>query len=316
MSCKIDVSIVIVSWNTKDILRDCLCSVYENTSGLSFEVIVIDNASADASAQMVAEEFGDAVLIANTDNRGFAAANNQGMKIARGRYVLLLNSDTVVLDRAIEKMIDFADSKPKTGVAGCRVLNPDMTLQPTCFKYPSILNMTLSCSYLYKIFPKSRFFGRERMTWWNRNDTRQVDVVTGCFMLVRRSAIDRVGLMDERFLMYAEETDWCYRFRQAGWEIYYTPSAQIIHLGGQSSKQVRSAMRTEVVVSVLKFMKKHHGWLGYHLACLVFFVYFLVRLPVLTVVAISRRQKRRDALCKVRAYVNGMAKIMTGACAI
>lgn len=316
MSCKIDVSIVIVSWNTKDILRDCLCSVYENTSGVSFEVIVIDNASADASAQMVAEEFGDAVLIANTDNRGFAAANNQGMKIVRGRYVLLLNSDTVVLDRAIEKMIAFADSKPRTGVAGCRVLNRDMTLQPTCFKYPSILNMILSCSYLYKIFPKSRFFGRERMTWWNRNDTRQVDVVTGCFMLVRRSAIDRVGLMDERFLMYAEETDWCYRFRQAGWEIYYTPSAQIIHLGGQSSKQVRSKMRTEVVVSVLKFMKKHHGRLGYHLACLVFFVYFLVRLPVLTVVAMSRSQKRRDALCKVRAYVDGMAKIMTGACAI
>ena len=316
MSCKKDVSIVIVSWNTKDILRNCLRSVFENTSGVSFEVIVVDNASTDASAEMVTEEFSDVILVANTNNRGFAAGNNQGMKIARGRYVLLLNSDTIILDRAIEKMVAFTDSKPKAAVAGCRVLNPDMTLQPTCFMYPSILNMTLSCSYLYKIFPKSHFFGRERMSWWDRNDTRQVDVVTGCFMLVRRSAIDQIGLMDERFLMYAEETDWCYRFSKAGWEIYYTPSARIIHLGGQSSRQVRSQMLTEVVVSVLKFMEKHHGWLRYHLACLVFFIYFLVRVPVLAVIALSHRQRRQEALCKVRAYAAGMARIMTGASAV
>ena len=177
----IDVSIIIVSWNTEEILRNCLKSVYEDGGDVAFEVIVIDNASSDGSAEMIRKNFPQVVLIENSENRGFAAANNQGITIAKGRYVLLLNSDTIVLDKAIEKTLSFADAHRESGIVGCRVLNPDKTLQPTCFMFPSVLNMLLSTTYLYKLFPKSRFFGRERMTWWDRSDTRQVDVATGCF---------------------------------------------------------------------------------------------------------------------------------------
>ncbi len=219
-----EVSVVVVNWNTQDILRDCLISIYEQCGEIDLEVIVIDNASTDGSVEMVKKDFPQVTLIENSQNRGFAAANNQGIAISKGRYVLLLNSDTVVLDNAIAKTAAFADSHPEAAVVGCRVLNPDRTLQPTCFMFPSILNMLLSSTYLYKLFPKNKFFGRERMTWWNRNDIREVDVVTGCFMLVRQDTIKKVGSMDEQFFMYGEETDWCYRFKQAGWKVMFHSS--------------------------------------------------------------------------------------------
>jgi GT2 family glycosyltransferase len=197
-----DVSVVIVNWNTRNILCDCLRSVYEQTRDVTFEVIVIDNASSDDSVTMVKAEYPQVILIENRDNRGFAAANNQGMAIARGRYILLLNSDTVILDGAIQKTLAFAGQHPKAAVVGCRVLNQDQTLQPTCFMFPSILNLLLSTTYLYKLFPHSHFFGREQMSWWARNEVREVQVVTGCFMLVQRLAIDKVGPMDEGFFLY------------------------------------------------------------------------------------------------------------------
>jgi len=140
---RMDVSVIIVSWNTRDILQDCLESVYAQTRGVSFEVIVVDNASSDGSVEMVRSQLQQVTLVANRDNRGFAAANNQGMQIARGRYILLLNSDTVVLDGAIQKVVAFADQHPEAAVVGCRVLNRDGTLQQSCFKYPSLLNLLL-----------------------------------------------------------------------------------------------------------------------------------------------------------------------------
>ena len=158
-----DISVIIVSWNTRDILRDCLASVYAQTTGAEYEAIVVDNASSDGSAAMVKAEFPQVILIENTENKGFAAANNQGIQIAKGRYVLLLNSDTVVLDCAIPKTFVFAEKHPEAAVIGCKVLNPDHTLQPTCFMFPCLLNLCLSSTYLYKIF-QNRFFGRERMS--------------------------------------------------------------------------------------------------------------------------------------------------------
>lgn len=155
----VNVSVVIVNWNTKELLFDCLISIYEQTHDIEYEIIVVDNGSNDGSAAIVKAEFPRVILIENSENRGFAAANNQGMAIAKGRYVLLLNSDTVILDNAIGRTISFADAYPEAAVVGCRVLNPDKTLQPTCFMFPSLLNMILSSSYLYKLFPKSTFFG-------------------------------------------------------------------------------------------------------------------------------------------------------------
>jgi len=310
----IDVSIIIVNWNTRDILRDCLKSVYEQTQDIEYEIIVVDNGSTDGSTAMVKTGFPQVILIENKENRGFAAANNQGIRIAKGRYVLLLNSDTVILDNAISKTISFADAHLEVAVVGCRVLNPDRTLQPTCFMFPSILNMFLSSSYLYKLLPRSRFFGRERMTWWNRSDVREVDVVTGCFMLVRREAVEQVGVMDEQFFMYGEETDWCYRFKQARWKVVFAPMAQIIHLGGKSSQQVRVEMAVQIRISILQFMKKHYNWLSHRMACLLIIAFLVFRLPFWCGIALFSRKRRRESSLRVKSYIMCMSKTISFLC--
>lgn len=300
-----DVSVVIVNWNTCDILRDCLASIYENTRNLEFEVIVADNASTDGSVDMVKSEFPHVKIIANAENCGFAAANNQGIAVAKGRYVLLLNSDTIVLDSAIAKTVSFADAHLDAAVVGCRVLNRDRTLQLTCFMFPSILNMFLSSTYSYKIFSHSKFFGRERMMWWQRNDVREVEVITGCFMLVQRKAIDEVGVMDERFFMYGEETDWCYRFKQAGWRLLFTPDAEIIHFGAASSKQIKPQMILQLWGSILLFFKKHKNPLVYAMACSLVAMFFILRIPYWLIQALCSRNERHDHLRTVRTYLFG-----------
>lgn len=307
-----DVSIIIVSWNTRELLRDCLTSVFEQAGDADYEVIVVDNASTDGTVEMVRDEFDRVVLIENEQNRGFASANNQGMAVAEGRYVLLLNSDTIVLDGAIAKTVRFADTQGRAGVVGCRVLNPDGTLQPTCFMFPSILNMLLSSTYLYKLFPKSRLFGRERMSWWDRGDVREVDVVTGCFMLVRREAIGQVGVMDERFFMYAEEADWCYRFRKQGWQVIFTPVGEIVHLGGGSSRQIKSKMRLQLSGSILLFFRMHRGRGQYALACLCTAFFFLFRVPYWLAKGIISRKTRNLSLSTVRTYILGFVLSFAG----
>ena len=308
-----DVSVIIINWNTKRLLQDCLTSVYERAGDVDYEIIVVDNASTDGSSEMVKDDFRQVILIENTENRGFAAANNQGMAVAKGRYVLLLNSDTVVLDNAIANTVRFADENPQAAVTGCRVLNPDRTVQPTCFMFPSLLNMLLSSTYLYKLFPKSKFFGRERMTWWYRNDIKEVDVVTGCFMLIRQKAIQQVGTMDEEFFMYGEETDWSYRFRQAGWKVMFTPVCEIIHLGGQSSRQKRSKMILQLRGSILLFMKKHNSFLTYAFACLLVALFFFLRVPYWLIRAVFSRQNKIDDILIARAYLSGACKALLGA---
>jgi len=291
-----DVSVVIVNWNTCDILRNCLVSLYANTRDVEFEVIVVDNASSDGSAEIIKKEFSQATLIENTENRGFTAANNQGMAVSEGRYVLLLNSDTVMLDGAIDKVVAFADAHPKAGITGCRVLNEDKTLQLSSFMFPSVLNMTLWVTYLFKLFPRRRFFGRERMTWWDRDDVREVDVLTGCFMLVRRKAMEQVGPMDEQFFMYFEETDWCYRFKQAGWKVMFTPCAEIIHIGGVSSKQVKPKMVWRWRKSMLLFFKKHKSLLAYLSVWILIAVFFLTRVPYWWLRGIVSKHDKRSLL--------------------
>jgi len=300
-----NVSIIVVNWNTKALLRDCLNSVYEQIRD-DYEIIVVDNASTDGSKEMVRNDFPKVVLIENNKNRGFAAANNQGMAVAKGKYVLLLNSDTIVLDNCISNIVSFADKHHRAGVIGCRVLNSDSTLQQTCFMFPSILNLFLSSSYLYKIFPKSRFFGRELMTWWDANDIREVDIVKGCFMLVRREAIEEVGGMDENFFMYAEETDWCYRFKKNGWKVLFAPVGEIIHYGGQSTTQIPVAMIVQLRLSILKFIKKHYGRPSHIMARFLVALFFAVRLPIWFAMLFLRPAVRSEAAVKMKAYSTGV----------
>jgi GT2 family glycosyltransferase len=311
-SAQCDVSIVIVSWNTRDILRDCLASIFAETRGVRFEVIVVDNASSDDSVEMIRCEFPEVTLIGNCDNRGFAAANNQGIDAAQGRYVLLLNPDTVVLDGAIDKSVGFADAHPQAAVVGCKVLNSDRTLQRSCFMFPSALNLFLLATYLDRLFSRNRFFGRDRMSWWDADDSRPVDVVSGCFMLVRRETIDQVGKLDERYFMYGEETDWCYRFTKAGWKVLFTPDAQIIHLGGSSSDRVRLPMRLQLRASILLFIKSHRSRFSYILASLAVSLFFALRVPFWLVRAAFSARTRLTDWQTAKAYAGGAVKALRG----
>jgi len=307
----VDVSIIIVAWNVRKLVYDCLKSVYEQIKTIDFEVIYVDNASEDGSVEMVKEQFGDVRIIENDENKGFIKANNQGIEISKGRYVLLLNSDTVVLDNAIAKTVEFADANAEAAVFGCKVLNPDRSLQRTCFLYPSVLNMFLSATYLYKIFPRNKYFGRERMTWWDFDSVREVETVCGCFSLVRKEAIEQVGLMDERYFVYGDDPDWCYRFKKNGWVIMFTPDAQIIHYGSQTTGQMRKEFRLQLEGSRLIFMRLHRSKLEFPVACFLTAMFFFLRVPYWIAMAALRKHKMKTSIQNAKTYLLGSFYCLT-----
>lgn len=298
-----DVSIIIVAWNVRELLYNCIKSVYEQTEGISFEIIYVDNASEDGSFEMVRKEFPEARIIQNEVNEGFIKANNQAIEIAEGRYVLLLNSDTIVLGNAVAKTVAVADQHKDAAVVGCKVLNSDKSLQRACFMYPSILNMFLSATYLYKIFPRSRFFGRERMTWWDFNDVREVETVCGCYSLVRKEAIDEVGVMDPTYFVYGDDPDWCYRFKKYGWRIMFTPGAEIVHLGGQTTKQMSREFKWQLYGSILIFMRLHRSKVSFRIACFLTSMFFLLRVPYWLLAGLISKENRRSAFHRAATYL-------------
>mgnify|MGYP000070306992 CR=1 FL=1 len=256
-----DLSIVIVNWNTREMLRDCLQSVFDTLGNLKAEVFVVDNASEDGSQDMVRESFPQVNLICNTDNRGFAAANNQALALASGRYVLLLNSDTLVHGDVLSASCAFMDGRPEVGVMGCRVLNRDGTLQITGSGYPSLLNLSLMTTGLWKL-KNVPFFDRYQMQTWDRRTEREIDVVSGCYMVVRKTAMDEVGLLDEDFFFYGEETDWCRRFADAGWKLVLSPVGEITHFGGGSVKKLNHKRDVMLTEGTVRLHRKHGGVLG------------------------------------------------------
>jgi len=276
---------------------------------------VVDNASTDGSAAMVKTEYPLVILIENQDNRGFAAANNQGMKIVKGRYVLLLNSDTIVVNGAIQKSVAFADQYPLCGVVGVRTFYSDGKVQPNCFQFFSLLNMCISMFGLNKILPRNRFFGRERMTWWKYDTIKKVDVVAGCYMLVRKDVIKNVGGMDEHYFMYGEEMDWCRRIYQKGWEIYFYPDASIVHYGGISSTQDPIRMKSKQRDSMLYYIQKHHGVLVKYVYLILLACGGAIRIPYWTIrwfiaskaARVSAKRKLKEILA-VTFGLNGSKK--------
>lgn len=239
-------------------LRDCLQSVYAHMAGIDGEVFVVDNGSIDGSAKMVAREFPTVRLMCNKENRGFAAANNQALRIAKGRYVLLLNSDTLVRDGVFKQSFDYMENHDEVGVLGCRVLNTDESLQLTCSQFPSLSNLILLSSGLFKL-PWPLFLGRYQMTSWERDDERNVDVVSGCYMFVRSTAMSEVGLLDESFYFFGEETDWCRRFTDSGWHVRFAPVGTIIHFGSGSSRKLRHKRDLMLTSGTVRLHRKHGG---------------------------------------------------------
>jgi len=271
----IDLTISIISYNTRDLLKECLNSIGQNSQGIDYEIIVVDNNSSDGSIDMVRAEFPEVRLIINKENVGFARANNQAIKRGKGRYVLLLNSDTVIVSDALRKMVNFMQNNPQAGVVGCRKLNPDLTVQPSVGTLPSLWKTCLSFFGVKWLLtsPKKRklvaeflgpFLGRSIYSYldWYRGDNkkvRSVDFVTGACFLIRREAINQIGLLDENFFMYLEDADWCLRVKQAGWKIYVYEGAQVIHRVGETFRQGGAITSPERCRSRYYYFQKHHG---------------------------------------------------------
>jgi GT2 family glycosyltransferase len=289
-----DVSVVIVSWNTRDILRGCIRSVFEETKGVSFEIFVVDNSSCDGSAAMVRAEFPTVKLIENAQNRGFAAANNQALRLASGRYTLLLNPDTLIVDDAISQCVRYADLHPDVGVVGCQVLENENRISNTGFAFPTPWNVFLALSGLSRAFPRSRIFGQPDLGWWKRDSEQDLDVIPGMFMLVRREAIAQVGLLDEAYFIYSEETDWCYRFARAGWRRVFIPSAQIVHLDGgrKSTSQVSAKMFVQMQKSSMIYHRKNLGVTAWALVKGIYIASNAVRMVLWFTSAIINRDRR------------------------
>jgi N-acetylglucosaminyl-diphospho-decaprenol L-rhamnosyltransferase len=249
-----DVSVVVVSYNTRELLAECLWSIEAGAADLAYETLVVDNASSDGSAEMVLGAFPWVTLIANQRNVGFATANNQAIARATGRYVLLLNSDAMLESRSVREMVDFMDAHSRVGVVGGKLLNPDGSFQGSYADFPTfwseVFLLTKLSRFIYPAtfpsYPESR-----------SEQAHEADWVSGAFLMARMAAIDEVGPLDAEYFMYTEETDWCYRMKRAGWSVWYLPSARVVHWSGQSARKTPEQRRTQLYRSKWLFMVKH-----------------------------------------------------------
>ena len=300
----IDLSIVIVSWNTCRLLDECLESVRQELArqgdemNLQAEVFVVDNGSTDGSVEMVRTRYPDAKVIANQHNPGFAGANNQALAEARGRFSLLLNPDTVVLPDGFGALVRFMDDHPRAGAAGSRLLNTDRTLQPSCSPAPTLARELWRMFHIDRLYP----YGEYDMSRWSLTEPRPVDSVQGAAMLVRRSVQDQVGPLDASYFMYSEEVDWCTRIRRAGWEIYWVPSSQIVHYGGQSASQVADAMFLQLYLGKIQYFHKHWGRTATWAYKLVLGLATLARLVLTPLIWLEPAHRRRRHLVLARQY--------------
>jgi GT2 family glycosyltransferase len=254
----VDLSIIIVNYNVKEFLQNLIHSIYKAAQKITFEIIVIDNNSNDGSVEFIREKFPDIKLIANDKNLGFSKANNIGLKEAKGKYLLLINPDTLVREDTFEKMIRFFQDNPETGLAGCKIINPDGSLQLACRRsFPGPWTSFCKVTGLSTLYPKSKLFARYNLTFLDEELTYEVDAISGSFMMFTREIYEKVGGLDEQFFMYGEDLDFCYRVQKAGYKVYYVHSTQIIHYKGESTRR-SSLDETKIFYSAMQlFVKKH-----------------------------------------------------------
>lgn len=254
----LDLTVSVVNTNNAALLRGCLETLFAHTKR-SMEVYVVDNASTDGSADMVQRDFPSARLLVNAQRKGFSANHNMVAGQARGRFVALLNEDLLIHDGALDRLVDFLETRPDVGVVGPQVLNPDGSFQPCAFDSYTIRNILLDFAVLPSFVPKGRWFhldGRDK-----RFEEREVDWILGACLVMRREAVQSVGLLDDQIspIIYSEEVDWCYRARQLGWKVAYCPAATLVHYGGQTTRRQSMRMQLELYRTRFAFFRKHHG---------------------------------------------------------
>jgi hypothetical protein len=253
-----DLSIVIVSWNVADLLMACLASIFATTGELVVEVIVVDSASSDGSVERVRSDYPQVALLAQDSNVGFTRGNNIGLKVARGRHILLLNPDTEVRESALERMVSYLDETPDVGVVGPYTHNTDGSHQSTRRRFPTVPLAFFESTWLQGMAPRGwldRFYVRDQPD----DATCDVDWVQGSAMMLRRAVYKQIGGLDEGFVMFSEEMDWCRRARDAGWRVVYVGDAHIVHHGGKSTEQASANKHIYFQESKLRYFRKHHG---------------------------------------------------------
>jgi len=261
----VDLSVIIVSWNVRELLRTCLLALRVSPSlppsqgGRASETIVVDNASGDGSPEMVAADFPEVRLIRNVENRGFTLANNQALAISRGRKLVLLNPDAEVVGDALATMASYLDAHPRVGALGPLLRYPEGSPQPSRRRFPTLATALLESTVLQEWWRGNRTLRRYYMSDTPDDLVQSVDWVVGACLMVRREAFEQVGPLDESFFMYSEEMDWCHRIKDAGWEIVYLPTATVIHHEGRSSEQVVAARHIHFQSSKVRYFRKYHG---------------------------------------------------------
>lgn len=251
-------SIILVNWNTKDLTRDALVSIFDQTKNIEFEVIVVDNNSGDGSVEMIKKEFSQVILIENKENRGFGKANNQGLAAARGEYLMFLNTDVKVLNGAINTLVDYLDKNSSVMMVGPRLLNADMSFQHACRRnLPNPLNSFFHLFGLVKIFKHNEIINSYKQFTADPEVTGPVEAISGAAMLFRRQVYEEIGGFDERFFMYGEDLDFCKRIFDKGWGVVYVSNAKIIHFGGQSSKKRKVQSLRNFYEAMWIYYKKH-----------------------------------------------------------
>jgi GT2 family glycosyltransferase len=301
-----DLSIIIVSWNTREILTECLTSIYNNPPDCRYEVRVVDNASTDGTIQMLYQRFPQVRLVESLENLGFARANNLAISLAKNaKYVLLLNPDTVVYPGSLQKLVSYMDENPDVGAAGPKLLNPDSSLQTSCYSAPTLSREFARMFHLGWLFPETCY----HMEKWDLTKRRDVDIIQGACLILRRAALQRVGLLDETFFIYSEDFDLCYRLQKAGWRLVWLPESEVTHYGAQSTSQVSAEMFLHLYRAKMKFMRKHYGAKSVPLYKLILFVAALPRLsliPLTWVLKSPRRQLHRNLAKKYSRLVSSL----------
>jgi len=304
-----DISVVVVSWNARKYLEECLGSLSEGVNR-SCEIIVVDNASADGSPEMVARHFPHARLILTGENLGFAKANNLGIRRSSGKYIALINSDVRVLPGCLDRLATFLDENPSVGMVGPRIMNGDKSQQYSCRYFPNLWNNFCQSFGINKLFPRSSLFSGEQMSHFAYDRIQEVEVLSGCFILARRKAVDAFGYLDESFWMYGEDVDWSRQCSMAGWQVVFNPQAEAIHYGGGSS--ANNPIRFEVAqqhARLLLFAKHRATYAQLGLAVLII-VHRCLRITATAFNVFIGTRKRAKAVKIIRAQLACMYALL------
>jgi GT2 family glycosyltransferase len=293
-----DLSVVIINWNTKELLITCLDSLFSGGLISEEQVWVVDNASSDGSAEAIEKYFPNINLIITPENVGFGAANNLAILHINKKYVWFLNPDTEVRSAALTTLINFMESNPSAGAAGSKFLNPDGSLQTSCYPFPTVSRECWRLLHLDTIWT----YGGYNQAHWNPNEVREVDVLQGASLILRKEVLDQVGLFDEDYFMYTEEVDLCFRVKNAGWHLFWVPQSEVIHYGGQSTQQAATEMFISLYQTKLLFFKKHYSWFDVQLYKLVLSIASIVRLLLTPFALVMLHVDREKQLTLAKNY--------------